>query len=1180
MLDADVRLERLEIDNLHHFVLHGTHVRHVRWEPRLERLSIERFAVEASIREALSGRYRSFAVDGVDVRLAPSVEPSSPPPESELRVREIDLCRGRIVAASAAGETRLEFSAKLANWGSEPVGDVSLSAERFDLSPVLGIFRGAVPQREVMQAQAVADALRVDIRLPGAREPLSVTAGASRLRLQFGERGVELRRPRLEATAVQDSRADALRLQVHPIAAGLGSALLNAELDQETYALRSATAELNGMEIETLLEAGDLLPDRWTAEGRADLSVRTHDGRSFDYDLGARLVRLELPLTNGSLLGQEIQATSRGTWHRSPEAAESTALAYEIDATLGALRIASAAAELSASGSRIVSAGSLDTTGSGLVRARVSLARGHGRHETGPLPAGLFPISVSLDGRLDLAGAPSVQGTTELVSPMVGRLRARGRTVLDRERPAAAWRWDWSEAPDLVSLRRSIAQLGFGPSTYEVDFQGRPSASGRLEGLLVDPEVQGQLTIAELELAPSADPPIDRQGTWRLDQARASARFSRGAGDRGGIGFEDLKVDGDVSFDAGNRDPGQTWRSPLAVRATGRLDARTAELQVDDAGIELQRLGTSQIAGRIEADRSARLTIHVEPAELAALRELSHLWIEDPAPDFTVQGKVASRLDVRRTGDGLWQIAGELDLVGAGFGSGDGAHVVDGAKANCTVELSSRHDGGIEGQATAVLTGPVILWGTLFGDYSPLTSDLVLKANTGDGGWESSVEWRLPHGVDLGGRLSGERGPGAEPAVDGDAPRRVDYAVSVDVSDLSAFLDHYVRTPFAGSVERIDTLGAGGRLRVELQGALGRARRSLEGTLEATGASFSGVDGATRVGGLDLDLPIFLSWQRDPDGTFAIEPGSERSGSLRYERLLLGGLEFPALDTRLTAAGDTIRLDRPLQLSVLDGHLELQRVALAEWSRPQRDLRFGVRFDELSLAALTRELGTFPLDGALNGTFPLVRLTPDRLQVDGGGTIEIFGGEVAIYDISGRDVLSRFPKLTFSARFEEIHLLDVTRTFDFGDVSGVVNGEIRDCELFRGVPVRCEAALGSVKRKGVRRKISVKAIENISILGAGPRVGILDRGLQKFFDSYNYSRLGFTMKLDQDRFLLRGTERRGQRELFVKGRMPFRIDIVNAAPGQTVSFRTMMSRLGNLQVAAPAKRVRKPAPSP
>ena len=58
------------------------------------------------------------------------------------------------------------------------------------------------------------------------------------------------------------------------------------------------------------------------------------------------------------------------------------------------------------------------------------------------------------------------------------------------------------------------------------------------------------------------------------------------------------------------------------------------------------------------------------------------------------------------------------------------------------------------------------------------------------------------------------------------------------------------------------------------------------------------------------------------------------------------------------------------------------------------------------------------------------------------------------------------------------------------------------------------------------------------------------------------------MALAQDSFLLRGLERRGERELFLKGRLPFRIDVVNAQPGKAVSFRTMLDRLRTLDFSA------------
>ena len=119
--------------------------------------------------------------------------------------------------------------------------------------------------------------------------------------------------------------------------------------------------------------------------------------------------------------------------------------------------------------------------------------------------------------------------------------------------------------------------------------------------------------------------------------------------------------------------------------------------------------------------------------------------------------------------------------------------------------------------------------------------------------------------------------------------------------------------------------------------------------------------------------------------------------------------------------------------------------------------------------------------------------------------------------------------------------------------------------LFRGVPVRFSARLETVRSEGVPRTLDVKAVNNITILGTGRRAGMLDRGIQKFFDRYTYERLGVTLRLDRDVLLLRGLERRGDKELFLRGRLPFRIDVVNAQPGKTVSFQTMVGRLKSMR---------------
>ena len=211
------------------------------------------------------------------------------------------------------------------------------------------------------------------------------------------------------------------------------------------------------------------------------------------------------------------------------------------------------------------------------------------------------------------------------------------------------------------------------------------------------------------------------------------------------------------------------------------------------------------------------------------------------------------------------------------------------------------------------------------------------------------------------------------------------------------------------------------------------------------------------------------------------------------------------------------------------------------------------------------------LDGQMDGHFPSVSVYQRRLEVDGDGEFTIFGGRLLFHDISGEEILGSFPRLRFSAEVRGIDLQQVTRRFDFGEMSGILEGWIRDCELVRWKPLHFEARLETVKTRGVPQRINVKAINNITVLGSGGSTNVLDRGIHKLFDSYRYDRLGVEMALTQDAFTLKGLERRGDRELFLKGRLPLRIDIVNGSPGRRVSFDAMLRRLADLDYSVETK---------
>ena len=91
---------------------------------------------------------------------------------------------------------------------------------------------------------------------------------------------------------------------------------------------------------------------------------------------------------------------------------------------------------------------------------------------------------------------------------------------------------------------------------------------------------------------------------------------------------------------------------------------------------------------------------------------------------------------------------------------------------------------------------------------------------------------------------------------------------------------------------------------------------------------------------------------------------------------------------------------------------------------------------------------------------------------------------------------------------------------------------------------------------------------NLTILGTGARTNVFDRGIQRLFNRFTYSRFAVDIDLANDSLLLQGLETRGNKELFMSGRLPFPIDIINAQPGRRVSFQAMLKRLESLDFEA------------
>jgi hypothetical protein len=763
----------------------------------------------------------------------------------------------------------------------------------------------------------------------------------------------------------------------------------------------------------------------------------------------------------------------------------------------------------------------------------------------------LCPLDLTYQGTLEQvteSGDWLTAGRALLTSASAGDLHADGSLMLggaSENRLAAEWNWTGPSIPDL----RRLAATGFGfniSKRYRLD--GLPRAAGRISGTLDEPLVEGTVDVDGvdfcLESARGQACPLTLNG----GTLAADFRFE----ERNNLRFPGVRLGGDLQ-------PKPLSVLPLILSGSGWIDPVSLQGRF---GIETATWGdlvTISGDGRWNPDEEPQVTaaLRLDQADLPAIRRALVPLTGELLPGYELEATLSGRGDAAYSEKDGWTAAGTMEMGEAWFASEDGARAVQGLASSWQVQAEAGADSSLRVEASTTAGGFQLLWDSLFGDFGELEPQVSLAAGLegeGDraGHWWAEGDLQPVPGLRLRASFSGSEEP----------DRR--FSASLGVDDLASAYESCVRRPLGDSLPLLVRLDAGGRINVFAEGHLDGEGAALQGRVRLDGLDLTGEERTMAVRGLDLELPLDLVW--GPPGEDGVRPvdGAARHGRMGFDELKLDAVTVQRTDSDLVVQGDTVSLEASQSLPLLGGTVTFQRLTLVGLLGGSRYLETGMTLEGLQLGELSRAMDWPLFEGELDGHLPRVELSPTRLRVDGGGEMALFGGKVIISDISGEEVLSRYPRLSFSAEFSEIDLVQVTRTFDFGAISGILEGRVSDCRLFAGTPVGFRAEMRTVPRKGVAQTINVKAINNIAIVGTGGRITVFDRGLHSLLDRYTYEQLGVKMRLEKDMFYLRGTESRGAKELFLKGRLPFRIDVVNAEPGKTVSFSTMLARFQSI----------------
>lgn len=281
--------------------------------------------------------------------------------------------------------------------------------------------------------------------------------------------------------------------------------------------------------------------------------------------------------------------------------------------------------------------------------------------------------------------------------------------------------------------------------------------------------------------------------------------------------------------------------------------------------------------------------------------------------------------------------------------------------------------------------------------------------------------------------------------------------------------------------------------------------------------------GELRSGDLELDGLSIVDVQRERFAVSGLtarinpQPADEKS-QLAWDGLLFGLINLGSGTAVIDAEPGRIALARPLELAVMGGRLALQHLAVAlpgySGARQQEPgMRLEARLDGLRMELLTEALGWPKFGGEVSGVIPGVRFEDGVLALEGEVEMQVFDGRVLLRGLEIERPFGVLPSLAAEIELVDLALEPLTGAFSFGQISGRLDGYVRDLRLLNWEPVAFDAWVGTPERQQGANSISRQAVNRLTTIGGGGVSTALSNPLLRLFGSFSYRRLGLGCRL-------------------------------------------------------------------
>ncbi|NOQ93258.1 MAG: hypothetical protein GQ547_01345 [Methylophaga sp.] len=269
-----------------------------------------------------------------------------------------------------------------------------------------------------------------------------------------------------------------------------------------------------------------------------------------------------------------------------------------------------------------------------------------------------------------------------------------------------------------------------------------------------------------------------------------------------------------------------------------------------------------------------------------------------------------------------------------------------------------------------------------------------------------------------------------------------------------------------------------------------------------------------------------------------------KSLALNWQNAYVYAIPLGKSTIRANVQNSSLALEEPWLLPILDGELQLNNFSLHNPGDDNLEWTFEGALTPISMESLSAALEWPLMHGKLSGIIPHVSYADHKVEVDGALKVKLFEGVTIIRDLRLDKPFGSLPQLQANIDMKGLNLEVLTQTFDFGKITGKLDGKVTNFRLSNWQPVYFDAKFATPEGDKSRRKISQKAVDNLSQIGGGA-AGVLQRSFLRFFEDFSYQRLGLSCKLRNDICEMSGVGDAKQGYYIVKGGgLPPRINVV------------------------------------